>query len=163
MGSKQMTKPKPKACVGAVEGGMSPRGLIESLVEDMDREPDAYASVLECSVGTYTGKASVGVHAKATTAEASAWAGPAYVAARGPTVSAGAHAGLGGLSAKASAEVCRAEANVLGAGVAVGLQADTGASIGLDGISASVLGFGVAIGPKTSIKVPVAEVSCSIM
>ena len=39
--------------------------------------------------------------------------------------------------------------------VTYGLQADTGASVGADGVRASFLGFGVSAGPKGfGIKVP---------
>ncbi|KAL0180635.1 hypothetical protein M9458_023041, partial [Cirrhinus mrigala] len=43
-------------------------------------------------------------------------------------------------------------------GVKVGLGFDTGASIGLGGVEAKVLGTGISIGPKTSVSVLGSEV-----
>lgn len=39
----------------------------------------------------------------------------------------------------------------------------TGASIGIDGLDVSVAGFGVSIGPRMAIKLPILEITCTIM
>ena len=38
-----------------------------------------------------------------------------------------------------------------------------GAGVGVDGVHASVAGFGFRFGPKMEIKTPVVDVSCSVM
>jgi hypothetical protein len=38
-----------------------------------------------------------------------------------------------------------------------------GAGIGVDGVHASLAGFGYRVGPRMEIKTPIADVSCSIM
>jgi hypothetical protein len=38
-----------------------------------------------------------------------------------------------------------------------------GAGIGVDGVHASLAGFGFRVGPRMEIKTPVVDVSCSIM
>ena len=38
-----------------------------------------------------------------------------------------------------------------------------GAGIGVDGVHASLAGFGFRVGPRMEIKTPIADVSCSIM
>jgi hypothetical protein len=61
------------------------------------------------------------------------------------------------------AEICKAEANVGGIGVLVGLSFDTGVSIGPEGAGVSIGGFGVSIRPKINIQTPLGGVECSIM
>ena len=58
------------------------------------------------------------------------------------------------MGAHVGAEVCRAEAGAAGVTVGVGLQANTGVSIGPTGISADFLGFGFSIGAKTRVSLP---------
>ena len=68
------------------------------------------------------------------------------------------------IGAGASATIARAEANVGPLGVGVGLSFDTGASVSLvDGAKLDVLGFGFSLGPKLSIKTPIADISCCVM
>ena len=145
--------------------GASLGRTIESVIEDHDKEGSASADTLVAEAGTYKGRVSTGAFAKAVTAEASASYSVFSAAARGPGASAGAHAGISGVSAMATAELARAEASAAGASIGVGLSLDTGASIGVDGVSASVAGFGISIGPKMGIKTPIidATISCSVM
>lgn len=144
-------------------GPFSAGTFLESIINDCDRKPGAYTRKLITEAGTYKTRCSTGVVARAVTAEVTAHASVASATARGPGAVAGAHAGAGGVAAYATAEVARAEASVAGITVGVGLNANTGASIGIDGIEASILGFGMSIGPRMSIKTPVGDVSCVIM
>lgn len=141
------------------------QGAIETLVEDCDREPGAYHVGPNSCAGTYTGNRMpmAGAYARASTWDAGAHASVAHARVNGPAAAAGAHASPLGVGAYANAEVARAEASVLGITAGVGLNANTGASIGVDGVSASVLGFGFSVGPQLAIRTPVADVSCSIM
>jgi hypothetical protein len=43
------------------------------------------------------------------------------------------------------------------------LNANTGFSAGLDGVSAEFLGFGVATGPHMEVDTPVASLGCVVM
>ena len=102
--------------------------------------------------------------AHARTCEARAAYSVLEASARGPGVAAAAEASfLGGVSAYANAEVCKAEVSVAGAQLGVGLQFNTGASLGPDGVSASVGGFGVAVGPRLKVSTPIATLDCCIM
>lgn len=84
--------------------------------------------------------------------------------ARGPNASAGAQFGyLSGVGAFAHAELASAQASVAGLTAKVGLNANMGVSLGLDGVSASFLGFGGSIGLHMKIDTPVASVSCVVM
>ncbi|ODM89125.1 hypothetical protein Ocin01_17557 [Orchesella cincta] len=141
------------------------QGTIESLVEDIDREPGAYVVGLNACSGTYTGKRipMAGAYARASTGDVQAHAGPCHVRANGPAAAAGAHASVLGVAAYANAEVARAEASVAGITAGVGLNFNTGASAGVDGVSASALGFGFSVGPSMAIRTPVADVACSIV
>ena len=64
---------------------------------------------------------------------------------------------------KAELELARAEAAAGPIKAGVGLSANTGASIGPDGVEASVLGFGASLGPQISVRTPVADASCVLM
>ena len=71
---------------------------------------------------------------------------------------AGVHAGVGGVSAMAKAEVCRAEASVPGIAVGVGLNVNTGAQVGPTGAELKILGFGFSVGLKTGISTPFGDI-----
>ncbi|CAL8080096.1 unnamed protein product [Orchesella dallaii] len=141
------------------------QGTIESLVEDIDRAPGAYALGPNSCAGTYTGNRipMAGAYARASIGDAQAHVGPCHVRANGPAAGAGAHASVLGVGAFANAEVARAEAAVAGITAGVGLNFNTGASLGVDGASVSFLGFGASVGPSLAVRTPVADVACSIM
>ncbi|KAM3617072.1 uncharacterized protein V6R79_001806 [Siganus canaliculatus] len=71
--------------------------------------------------------------------------------ARGPNAAVGAGASATGVQAMAKAELAGASASAGPVKAKVGLAADTGISIGLDGIEIKFLGTGFSIGPKTEI------------
>ncbi|RXM31756.1 hypothetical protein EOD39_16613 [Acipenser ruthenus] len=83
--------------------------------------------------------------------------------AKGSSAAARAEVSALGASAMVRGELASASASVGPVGVKVGLGVDTGASIGVEGIEAKVLGTGFSIGPKTSISVLGSEASCSVM
>ncbi|XP_052465168.1 uncharacterized protein LOC128022011 isoform X1 [Carassius gibelio] len=82
---------------------------------------------------------------------------------KGPSTSLGAGVSPVKVEAMARAEVASASASVGPVGVKVGLGFDTGASAGLDGVEAKILGTGFSIGQKNSISVLGSEASCSVM
>lgn len=150
---------KPKASAGNV---------IETIINDCDREPHANTTTLNTESGTYsTRSGGVGAFARATVTGAETSASVARAGARVLNVEAGAYASAFGASAYANAELAvveaDVEADVAGVGVKLGLKLNTGAHIGADGVGVELLGFGVAVGPKTAIKTPIGDVSCSIM
>ncbi|CAF2993562.1 unnamed protein product [Rotaria socialis] len=153
---KQQVIPKPGCHVTV--------GAILDVIEDIDRQPSANAGVLKAYAGTYKKQrtARVGAYASASVAEAHASA--SIFGASASFLSASAHVEAGSnYSIGANASLVRAEAHAGPLGVGVGLNLNTGANVGLDGVNASFLGFGVGIGPKMSIKTPVIDVSCNIM
>lgn len=83
--------------------------------------------------------------------------------AKGSSAAARAEVSALGASAMVRGELASASASIGPVGVKVGLGVDTGASIGVEGIEAKVLGTGFSIGPKTSISVLGSEASCSVM
>ncbi|KAF4107749.1 uncharacterized protein LOC131549541 [Onychostoma macrolepis] len=72
-------------------------------------------------------------------------------------------ASLVGTGAMARAEIASVSAKAGPFGVKVGLGFDTGASAGLDGVEAKVLGTGFSVGPRTGVAVLGNEASCSVM
>ncbi|CAL8080092.1 unnamed protein product [Orchesella dallaii] len=144
---------------------MTPPGTTEALVENMDRAPGAYAVGPTACAGTYEGKhvPTVGLFAKASTGDTQAHVGPMHAKANGPTAGAGVHASPLGVGVFANAEVGRVEASLGGVTAGLGLNFNTGASIGVDGVSVSALGFGVSLGRHIAVRTPVADASCSIL
>jgi hypothetical protein len=75
-------------------------------------------------------------------------------------LSASAHAEYGlNNSVGARASLVRAEAHLGPVNASVGLNLDLFASIGLNGLSVSLFGFGFSIGPKIEFKTPVFDFS----
>jgi len=139
-------------------------GSILDTFENFDKEGSKYAGTLKTFSGSYKKDRTQrwGHHAGASVAEAGASYSVFGANATALSAGAGVEYGLHN-SAYAHATVARASANAGPMEVGVGLSLDTGASIGVDGASIGVLGFGVSVGPKMAIKTPVADVSCSIM
>ncbi|XP_052425442.1 uncharacterized protein LOC127968339 [Carassius gibelio] len=81
--------------------------------------------------------------------------------AKGPSASFGIEAKEGKLGAMARAEIASASAKAGPVGVKVGLGFDTGASIGLGGVEAKILGFGFSFGSKMGVSLLGSEVSFS--
>ena len=106
-----------------------------------------------------------GAMAKATVlgaeARAGASVGQAYAkvgpivgaSAKGPNAGAGAHAKLTGVGAEVKLGVGEVSANIGPVKGTLGLNVDTGASVGLDGVSAQVLGTGINIGGGKGLSV----------
>jgi len=80
----------------------------------------------------------------------------------GPAAGVGAQASLVQVGVHAAAELARAEVSVAGINAGVGFNLNTGASAGVDGVSANFLGFGFSVGPTMAVRTPVADVSCCI-
>jgi hypothetical protein len=135
-------------------------------LENIDKGGNAHARTISSSTGfekfekPRTGR--YGARASASVAQAAASYNVFGASAK--ALSADAHYQYGvHNSVGASATVARAEANVGPLQAGVGLNFDTGASVGIDGVKLDVLGFGFSFGPKMSIKTPIADISCSIM
>lgn len=71
-------------------------------------------------------------------------------------------AGPGGAVAKVEAGVNLIDAKAEGFHVKVGLNADTGGSVGLGGVEVKVLGTGVSIGKETGVSTPFGSFSVNI-
>lgn len=65
----------------------------------------------------------------------------------------------GGFTAKAELGVDVASVKVKGVQARVGINFDTGGSVGPGGVEASAAGFGFSVGKKTGLKTPLGEAS----
>ncbi|XP_026131737.1 uncharacterized protein LOC113111327 [Carassius auratus] len=81
--------------------------------------------------------------------------------AKGPSASFDGEAKIGKLGAMARAEIASASAKAGPIGVKVGLGFDTGASIGVGGVEAKILGIGFSFGSKMGVSLLGSEVSFS--
>uniref|UniRef100_A0A671QCF6 Uncharacterized protein n=1 Tax=Sinocyclocheilus anshuiensis TaxID=1608454 RepID=A0A671QCF6_9TELE len=104
-----------------------------------------------------------GVYAEAGVGRARAEYSIFEAEAKGPNASAGAEASTVGVGAMARAEIASASAKAGPVSLKLGLGFDTGASAGLGGVEAKVLGTGFSIGKKNSVSVLGNEASCSDM
>ncbi|KAK4159874.1 hypothetical protein QBC43DRAFT_271434 [Cladorrhinum sp. PSN259] len=146
-----------------IAGGIG--AMVESVVDNWDRPAFTDGTPTEyVDAGVYHTRMTDGVYAQAGMGLARAGCSVAEAEARGPNVSAGAQWGkLSGVSMFAHAELASAQASVAGVTAKVGLNANTGFSAGVDGVSAEFLGFGVAVGPHIEVDTPVASLSCVVM
>jgi hypothetical protein len=146
-----------------IAGGIG--AMIESGVDNWDRPAFTDGTLTEYDdAGIYHTRMTDGVYAQAGVGLARAGCSVAEAEARGPNVSAGAQLGmLTGVSVFAHAELASAQASVAGLTAKVGLNANTGFSAGVDGVSANFLGFGAAVGPHIEVDTPVASLSCVVM
>ncbi|KAK5996564.1 hypothetical protein PT974_01901 [Cladobotryum mycophilum] len=144
------------------QGGIG--AAIENVVDNIDRQPYAIADKTFAETGTYTNRMTAGAYAQAGVGRASAGVSFLQADALGPNVAVGAQVGmLSGVAVYAHAEVAKASISGAGCELGVGLQFDSGASIGPDGVSAEALGFGFAIGDKLEVDLPVGDVKCTVM
>lgn len=144
-----------------VSGGVG--AMVECIIDNADREGFADATNIPAAeAGTYQTRSTVGIYARATTFEAKTGISILEAVAMGPNAVAGLHAGPSGVAAYAKAELVRAEASAAGFVIGGGVNVNTGASIGPDGAEISLLGFGVSVGPRMSLKTPIVDVSCII-
>lgn len=78
-------------------------------------------------------------------------------------LSAGAHCEYGlNNSAGVNASLVRAEGNIGPITVGTGINFSTNASIGVNGVEATVLGTGFSIGPKIAVKTPFVDLSLNL-
>ena len=117
-------------------------GAVCDIIDNIDRDPDADASVCKAQSGKFETRTRKGVSSVAYVADSYAHAGIAEARASALKAGASAHYGYDGVSASANAELAYAEAKLGPVGVGVGLKANTGVSAGPDGVSLDVLGFG---------------------
>jgi hypothetical protein len=101
-------------------------------------------------------------YARAAAAEASAGFGD-LVSVGASALSAGAHAEYGwNNSVGANLSVVRAEGNLGPVSAGVGLNFDTHAAVGVNGVSASLLGTGFSVGPRMEVKTPFFDVGVTL-
>ncbi|XP_059393570.1 uncharacterized protein LOC132126389 [Carassius carassius] len=124
-------------------------------------EQDLYASGFENKPGKRLPKA--GYLAEAGVGRARAEYSVFEAEAKGPSASFDAEAKLGKLGAMARAEIASASAKAGPIGVKVGLGFDTGASIGVGGMEAKILGIGFSFGSKMGLSFLGSEVSFSFL
>ncbi|PGH20422.1 hypothetical protein AJ80_03567 [Polytolypa hystricis UAMH7299] len=108
---------------------------IESAIDNFDRDPYVYAQDIVLGAGVYKTQTTKAVYSQTGIGEASTRVSPLQATARGPNFSVSAQAGW--LSSRAS--------------------------IGPDGVSLEVLGFGFSVGPELAIETPIADVRCTVM
>jgi hypothetical protein len=140
----------------------SPGDVLENLVENFDRQHDV--SVFSGSAsGTYRGRVSIGAVARAAVWE-HVWQGGIFsTRIAGPNAAAGAHAGLGGLRAYAQAEAGSIGFDTGVFALRASLNVNTGVNVSANGLELSFLGFGLNLGPKLAVKLPVGELACTMM
>jgi hypothetical protein len=132
------------------------------LIDNHDREGNAFANTNESHAGCYETRTKVGVCADAYVAKARAEYSIFSAEASALEASAGASYGwVDGLNAGASAKIVWAEADAGFVSAGIGLQLDCGAAISCTGFSVTLFGFGVSFGSKMSFKLPFASVSVS--
>ncbi|KAL7268480.1 hypothetical protein RUND412_008894 [Rhizina undulata] len=124
------------------------RGILDIFREVESKLAEYHAEGPALKKEFYMKNGSIGASTKMSLGEAEVNLGGEYVhaLARGPNLNAGAHVGLDGAGAYASAELVRAE---IGAGpltAGVGFKLSTGAQISTTAVQASVAGFGIKIG-----------------
>lgn len=150
------------------QSGFSGPGGVINMVDNYDRPGTADANSTYARSGTYAyGGANkpgeripkAGAYAEAGVGEANAKWSIFEADARGPNAGARADASVTGVSAMATAGIGTASTNAGPVGIKVGLQLDTGVSVGVDGLEAKFLGIEVSVGPKTSISFLGNEVS----
>ena len=133
-------------------------------VAEKDIDPfETYVNVGKLTKGSGVGDGlfKVGKIASAGVSVAAAEIGVGKLcSASASALSASAHAQYGlNNSIGARASLVRAEACLGPVNASVGLNLDLAASIGVNGISVSLLGFGFSIGPKIEFKTPVFDFS----
>ena len=149
---------KRKCTYGEYGAGASLDGAID-MIDTFDRPPAAEANATYARAGKYAHFSNkpgqripkAGLYAGAGVGEASAEFSIFSASAKGPHAEAGLHASVKQVGAMATAGLGTASANAGPLEAKVGLALDTGASIGLDGVSGKVLGCGFSLGPTTSI------------
>uniref|UniRef100_A0A3B4YJ01 Uncharacterized protein n=1 Tax=Seriola lalandi dorsalis TaxID=1841481 RepID=A0A3B4YJ01_SERLL len=147
----------------AIKGKLSAdaSGVVD-MIDTYDRPGNAIATGTYAEAGTYAngledkpGKRipKAGVYAGAGVGLARAEWSICEAQAKGPNASAGVGASAATLSAEAfaKAEVASASASAGPLKATVGLAADTGASVGLTGVEAKVLGTGFSFGRKMGV------------
>lgn len=158
-GIKPNVTKKPK--LQQFQCGFSGIGGVIDMVDTFDRPGSANANSKYARKGTYSCGGFVnkpgeripkaGAYAEAGVGEANAKWRIFEAEARGPNARAHAGATATGVSAMATAGLGTASANAGPVGIKVGLQLDTGISIGVDGVEIKFLGIGFSFGPKTGI------------
>ncbi|CAF0774599.1 unnamed protein product [Didymodactylos carnosus] len=133
-------------------------------IDTIDEGGSTYAGRFSAYSGTYETKRTLrkGAYAGASIAEARANYGPCGVSASLLSASAHVEYGLNN-SVGVDLSIVRAVAHAGPLQVGVGLNLDTNASVGFDGIQASLLGFGFRAGLKTGVKTPVVDASCNVI
>ncbi|CAF0753283.1 unnamed protein product [Didymodactylos carnosus] len=133
-------------------------------IDTIDEGGSTYAGRFNAYSGTYETKRTLrkGAYAGASIAEAIANYGPCGVSASLLSASAHVEYGLNN-SVGVDLSIVRAVAHAGPLQVGVGLNLDTNASVGFDGIQASLLGFGFRAGLKTGVKTPVVDASCNVI
>lgn len=158
------------AVVGGANVCVDANGFLD-IVDNYDRPGDAYTEDTYARAGTYAngleGKPGkripkAGVYAEAGVGKARAEFSMFEAEARGPNASAGAGANPLGASAFARAELAGASAAAGPLKAKVGLAADTGVSVGANGLEAKVLGTGFTIGKRPSVSVLGNELECCV-
>jgi hypothetical protein len=153
---KQQLIPKPGCHVTG--------GAILDMVDRIDQGGSTHAGISNAYFGTYESARTLrmGAYAGVSLAEASARYGIFGASASAYSASAHVECGLNN-SIGVNASLVRAEAHAGPIQVGTGLSLDTSASLGIDGVQASLLGFGFRLGPRLSIQTPVLDASCNVM
>lgn len=125
---------------------------------------DTSVELLKSNIETTDNILDIGKSITASANLAELKAGNEDIGLKSSVLSASAHAEYGlNNSIGLNASLVRAEGHFGPVTVGTGLNFDCSASIGLNGIEASVLGTGISIGPKIAIKTPVADLKVNLI
>lgn len=124
---------------------------------------DATFDILNHKIDVNDGPFDVGKSVSASANMAELKTGNEDIGFKTSILSANAHAEYGlNNSLGINASLVRAEGNFGPFTIGTGLSFDCSASVGLNGIEASLLGTGISIGPKIAIKTPVADLKVNL-
>lgn len=124
---------------------------------------DATIDIMTHKIDVNEGPLDFGKSVSASANMAELKAGNEDIGLKTSLLSANAHAEYGlNNSIGVNASLIRAEGNFGPVTIGTGLSFDCSASVGLNGVEASLFGTGISIGPKIAIKTPVADLKVNL-
>ncbi|KAF8448321.1 hypothetical protein BGX38DRAFT_1189571 [Terfezia claveryi] len=127
---------------------------LESIIDNIDRKRYAEVTMPHTEYNTYRTRTGIGGYARATTVEARAAFSVFSAMARGPTAAVGVHVGLlSGMSAYLKLEVVKAQVQVAGLDIGVGIDVlSKGASMSWASAAISLAIFSLGLSSVSSME-----------